>query len=241
MAAYDCHTIDESENIVRNGHVHSRLHEIAQHANNSKYEPHILAKQVVQFDHLLTPDECQTLIHLAKTRYGFQHSLVVGGTSGTLAQKELRTSQTLWCHDACQNESIVQTLLQRLQDLLQISSRHFEPIQLLQYQQGEFYGRHSDFVLREIDKRPGPRALTLLFYLNTVDGGGDTYFDALNLTVTPAPGRAILWSNCRDDNVHTRDDQAFHEALPVTAGTKYAGNIWIHLRNYQDPLEHGCL
>ena len=237
---YNCDTIDTTENIVNNGQVHARLRQIAE--RNPQYQPQLLADHVVQFDHFLTPDECQQIVAVGQ-QYQFAESLIVSDQgSGNARQPALRTSSTLWCGlDDCERTPVLQTLVQRLQDLLQISAQHFEPLQLLQYEEQQFYGPHSDFASREITRRPGPRVYTLLFYLNDVPAGGETYFPELNLTVTPRAGRAILWSNCQNDNVHQRDPLAFHQAWPVQTGVKYAGNVWIHLRNYREPLAQGCL
>lgn len=237
---YNCDAIDEAENIVQNGHVHGMLQQIAQNSN-PHYEPVVLADNVIQLENLLTADESSHIIALGK-KHKFQQSLIVDSAmSAGTRQDTLRTSKTLWCRAECQDDPVMQQLLKRLENLLQISQQHFEPIQLLEYEVGEFYGNHSDFAHREIYQRPGPRVLTLLFYLNDVEKGGETYFDALNITVTPKVGRAILWSNCENEDVHRRDLTAFHQALPVKAGIKYAANVWVHLRNYKEPMEQGCL
>ena len=38
-----------------------------------------------------------------------------------------------------------------------------------------------------------------------------------------------------DANPHARDERMLHEAMPVTSGTKYAANYWIHLYPYRSP------
>jgi len=79
-------------------------------------------------------------------------------------------------------------------------------------------------------------------YLNDVPAGGHTRFPHLDLIVAPAKGRALLWwdvnfralkhgVDVRDLN---EDRRLLHEARPVTEGTKWAANKWLHLRNFVD-------
>ena len=36
------------------------------------------------------------------------------------------------------------------------------------------------------------------------------------------------------------DARTHHEAMPVIAGTKYAANAWVHLREFAKPNLWGC-
>ena len=79
--------------------------------------------------------------------------------------------------------------------------------------------------------------------LAQVEGGGGTRFTDLNppLTVSPRKGRALLWPSVLDEGDHTaRDLRTHHEALAVDAGTKYAANAWVHLREFARPNLWGC-
>ena len=68
----------------------------------------------------------------------------------------------------------------------------------------------------------GPRLLTLFLYLSDVDGGGETTFNSLNITVAPKKGRALLWPSVKDGALTTPDMRTMHEARPVLEGEKYA-------------------
>ena len=39
---------------------------------------------------------------------------------------------------------------------------------------------------------------------------------------------------------YTQDQRTHHEALPVTKGTKYAANFWIHQYDYVAAHHMGC-
>ena len=109
------------------------------------------------------------------------------------------------------------------------SSPLVSPSQLLRYGQGEYYATHHDESLgRNLSAPSGGRMLTLLVYLggNGLEGGG-THFPRLGLTVQPKLGRGLLWPNCRDD-LRSVEPRTWHAAEAVTAGTKFAMNLWQH-------------
>jgi prolyl 4-hydroxylase len=57
--------------------------------------------------------------------------------------------------------------------------------------------------------------------LNNVEEGGGTNFSALNLTVMPKVGRALLWSSVLTEQPTEKDDRTYHQALPVKKGVKF--------------------
>ena len=77
-------------------------------------------------------------------------------------------------------------------------------------------------------------------YLSDVEGGGETHFTHLNLTVPPRKGSAILWPSVLSAEPTTTDTRTYHEALPVTAGVKFAANFWVHMHDFQSFHAHGC-
>lgn len=66
--------------------------------------------------------------------------------------------------------------------------------------------------------------MTVFLYLNDVEAGGGTHFNAMNMTVMPKRGRAVLWPSVLDEAPMAMDERTFHEALKVTAGNKYGAN-----------------
>jgi len=77
------------------------------------------------------------------------------------------------------------------------------------------------------------RALTILFYLNDVEEGGETFFPRVNITVSPKKGSLALFASVSDDDVHSCNQDSLHSGLPVKKGVKYAANFWVHPANFE--------
>ncbi len=83
--------------------------------------------------------------------------------------------------------------------------------QLVRYRAGGHYRAHSD-----VGRRTRNRYYTLLCYLNDDFEGGNTRFPALQYSVTPSSGKAILFPAYYQ-----------HCGEPVTSGEKYILVSWI--------------
>jgi prolyl 4-hydroxylase len=110
--------------------------------------------------------------------------------------------------------SIVQLLREKFKELsgfrnsLPFAVADFSlPLEFYKYETGDFIKRHSD---ASRESRGRSSKLTLVLYLSDNCSGGETYFDKYNMKVNPKCGAALLF-----------DQQLNHEALIVTAGTKY--------------------
>lgn len=163
-------------------------------------------------------------------------------SASSLFDKEHRTS-TFMSFQKRQNSKIA-AIERRASDLLGVwNTEAIEPLQLVRYNKGEFFGTHHD--LGDLHEESGrvalpPRNLfsnrrlaTIFCYLNDVPkgAGGETFFPAANqLAVQPKKGRAVLFSNVKtSENGKSLlpDERTIHEGRPVIQGTKYGLNIWI--------------
>ena len=73
--------------------------------------------------------------------------------------------------------------------------------------------------------------VTVLVYLNDVPLGGATFFPALNLTVQPRRGMALVFFPATVDGLLDRN--ALHAALPAMEPyPKYVSQVWIRQGNY---------
>ncbi|KAG7341082.1 2OG-Fe(II) oxygenase superfamily-domain containing protein [Nitzschia inconspicua] len=146
------------------------------------------------------------------------------------------------------HDTRIAALEQRISTLLGCWVHQIEPLQLVRYTEGQFFGIHHDMGdLEENDSVALPpkniavkrRLVTLFCYLNTLEqgAGGATYFPQCgHLRVNPQRGRAVLWSNVTADG--QPDARTIHAGEPVKKSrkgnsngappvVKYGLNIWI--------------
>lgn len=187
---------------------------------------------VITLDGFLSPEEADGLLQAG----GKAWSRSLAGDGVQVA----RTSSTSWCHGECVRDTVVSRVQERMDRVTGIPAEHAEFLQMLRYEPGQYYKRHHD--QNSPRSSPwGPRLLTFYLYLSDVADGGQTSFPALNITVEPKIGRAILWTNVLIDDPWTRDDRTDHEALSVGEGAvKFGANAWLHMFPYRAISKLGC-
>jgi prolyl 4-hydroxylase len=191
-----------------------------------EYQPTILSQDpwVLLLDDFLTADECQSL-RVWGTKIGYVRSGESNhnGTS-TGIHSDQRTSTNTWCLKDCYQDPKIQGISAKIEQLTGIPESHCEYLQLLQYENGQYYKRHHDLGAPELNRPQGVRILTVFLYLNDVEAGGGTHFPQLGITVEAKRGRAVIWPNVLDDRSNSVDIRTEHEALPVEKGIKYGAN-----------------
>jgi 2OG-Fe(II) oxygenase superfamily len=93
-------------------------------------------------------------------------------------------------------------------------SNQWEAPVVTHYEPGAVFTRHNDASPTRGDEwreLGGQRLVTCLVYLNTLNGGGCTYFDQLSLAVTPQQGQALLFFPAQADSWWA-DDRTTHES-----------------------------
>ncbi len=220
-------------------------------SNFAEYEPQLLSTDppVLTLENFVQPDEVDALLEHAEGR--FERSTASGGRKGdefVPLTSEIRTSHTTWCNTpGCLGDERVKRLMARMEAVTRVPTNNSEFIQLLRYEacahprakECQFYRRHHDTIPELGKMQCGPRVYTMFLYLSDVEEGGGTKFD-LGFTITPKKGRAVLWPATKNDEPFVSDDRTYHEALPVTKGTKYAANFWLHQYDYVTPHHSGC-
>ena len=204
------------------------------------------ATPVVVIDGFLTPAECQTLIGLAADA-GLERSTVVGGMGGDSNKKEfnreastVRTSSNAWCMSPCFDHPVVKDVSARLAAMAGVPSRDYsEHLQMLHYEEGQYYRVHHDFIPSMVSLPGSYRTITAFIYLNDVPEGGETSFPVLGIAVKPKAGRIVFWPNARGIEPRAHPN-THHEALPVIKGEKYAANAWFHAQDFQTPWRQGA-
>lgn len=97
---------------------------------------------------------------------------------------------------------------------------HCEPIQIIEYTEGQKYAEHQD-----------DRYATALIQLNKRYQGGETHFPNRCLKVETQTGNLIVWTNFNEDN--SSDLMNRHEVTPVTSGVKYSAVLFVRDQPYE--------
>ena len=97
---------------------------------------------VVIIDDFISDEECQQLID-SGYRLGYERSRDVGdelpdGTFDAVVSQD-RTSTNAWCDQSCLEDEIIYGVLERIANLTGIPVDHSEDLQLLKYEEGQFY------------------------------------------------------------------------------------------------------
>lgn len=199
---------------------------------------------VVLLDNFVSEAEADRMVELGKLQ-GYERSADVGkekpdGTHDSLVS-ESRTSHNTWCQEkTCYEDKMIVPVVERIASVTQTMVNNSEYLQLLQYEPGQYYRQHHDYIPHHRGMPCGVRILTLFIYLNDVEEGGGTHFPLLDITVQPKKGSALLWPSVLDEAPESKDGRTDHEALPVIKGLKYGANAWIHSRNFKAAFEDNC-
>jgi prolyl 4-hydroxylase len=181
--------------------------------------------RVVVFGGLLSDEECDEMIELARGRLA--RSETVQTETGSSEVNEARTSQGMF-FDRGEKE-IVKRIEARMGVLLDWPVENGEGLQILRYLPGAEYKPHYDYFdpahsgTPTILKRGGQRVASLVCYLNTPAGGGATIFPDVKLDVAPVKGNAVFFSY---DRAHPAT-RTLHGGAPVVEGEKWVATKWL--------------
>jgi prolyl 4-hydroxylase len=201
---------------------------------------------MIQFEKAATEEEADRLIELGGF-LGYERSSDVGeeledGTHDKYVNTG-RTSTNAWCVNECYNDPLAQSVMQRIENITGIPETNSENLQLLRYDESQFYQTHNDYIPYQRERPCGVRILTFYIYLNDVEEGGGTNFPRAvegGITAVPKKGRAVLWPSVFNNHPNTKDSRSDHQALPVLKGVKYGANAWIHQRDFKSANRVGC-
>jgi prolyl 4-hydroxylase len=187
--------------------------------------------RVVVFGDLLSAEECEQLIELARPRLA--RSLTVETKTGGEEVNADRTSNGMFF--ARGETELIRRIEQRIGLLLNWPVENGEGLQVLQYGPGAEYKPHYDYFdpaepgTPTILKRGGQRVGTLVMYLAEPEKGGGTVFPDVHLEVSPKRGNAVFFSYERP-HPSTR---SLHGGAPVLAGEKWIATKWLRERRFE--------
>ncbi|WP_280151025.1 2OG-Fe(II) oxygenase [Piscinibacter sp. XHJ-5] len=181
--------------------------------------------RVVVFGSLLSHDECDEMVELARQRLA--RSETVQLHTGASEVNEARTSEGMFFlrgeNDVCRR------IEARIASLLQWPIENGEGLQVLRYRPGAEYKPHYDYFdptqpgTPGILKRGGQRVASLVMYLNTPTRGGATVFPDVHFDVAPIKGNAVFFSY---DRPHPMT-RSLHGGAPVIEGEKWVATKWL--------------
>ena len=186
---------------------------------------HLRNPRVIVFGGLLSDEECDALMDLARPRLA--RSETVDNATGGSEINAARTSDGMFFERG--ETVLIQRIEQRIADLVRWPVEHGEGLQILRYRPGAEYRPHHDYFdpahpgTATILRRGGQRVGTLVMYLNAPEGGGATTFPEVQLEVAPVKGNAVFFSYDRA-HVVTR---TLHGGAPVVAGEKWVATKWL--------------
>lgn len=174
----------------------------------------------------LSAAECDLLVDFA--RPVLTPSVIVDPATNQFRPDPIRTSdnamfpwpnETPWIH----------SINCRIAAATGIDVANGEPLQILNYQVGREYRKHSDALPAE----PNQRVVTALIYLNGDYEGGETSFPSLDLTLRGGVGDMLVFSNV--DRKGAPHPLAQHIGEPVTSGQKWLASRWIRAGAFGNP------
>lgn len=185
----------------------------------------MLLPRVVVFGGLLSDEECEGLIELARARLKPSQTLdLETGQDQTVTE---RSSEGMFFERG--EDALVARIERRIARLLDWPLVNGEAMQVLRYGPGAEYRPHHDYFdparagTAATLTRGGQRVASLVMYLNTPEEGGATAFPDAHFEVGAVRGNAVFFSYDRPHAVtRTR-----HAGAPVVRGEKWVATKWL--------------
>jgi len=186
--------------------------------------------RVIVFGNLLSHQECDEMIELARARLVRSETVVT--STGASEVNTARTSDGMFFGRG--ENALCSRIETRIGALLGWPVENGEGLQVLRYRPGAEYKPHYDYFdpaqagTPTILKRGGQRVGTVVIYLNTPEAGGATTFPDVKLEVAPVKGNGVFFSY---DRPHPMT-RTLHGGAPVLAGEKWVTTKWLRERRF---------
>ena len=188
----------------------------------------LLHPRVVVFGSLLSHQECDALVRLARTRVA--RSAVVNLATGADEIHEARTSEGTYFERGA--NAVCRRIEQRIAALVDWPLENGEGLQVLRYGPGAQYKPHHDYFdpvhpgSEPLLARGGQRVASLVMYLNTPKRGGATTFPDAKFEIAAIKGNAVFFSY---ERAHPMT-RTLHGGAPVLEGEKWVATKWLRER-----------
>lgn len=178
--------------------------------------------QLFVLDDFMSEAECAEIIDLSETN--------LRSSTVTTSDRDpgFRTSST--CDLSRLDDPFVKQIDRKISRALGIRLPYSEGIQAQRYEVGQQFKAHTDFFApgtteyASFASKGGNRTWTFMVFLNDVEQGGGTRFIAIDATLMPRRGTAVIWNNLHPDG--TPNPDTMHAGLPVEKGHKIIITKW---------------
>ena len=191
---------------------------------------HLVHPQVVVFGGLLSHEECDVLVEMA--RGSLARSSTVNLDTGADEVHRDRTSQGTFLERGA--NAVVKRIEARIAALLQWPEENGEAMQVLRYGVGAEYKPHYDYFdparagTAATLRRGGQRVASMVMYLNTPARGGATVFPDAHFEAAAIKGNAVFFSYDRPHPMTA----SLHGGAPVLEGEKWVATRWLRERRH---------
>ena len=203
---------------------------------------------IYTIDNFLNEEECN---HIKMMSLPKLEDSVVSDSNGGVKSKG-RTSKTCWLKH--ESDDVIKQISTRISRQINIPIENAEQFQVVFYGETNEYRQHYDSWEHDNSEKSlrcmkygGPRIMTALLYLNTVEEGGDTRFTKLNINVNAIKGRLLVfentYNNVPSNSVRFKHIMSEHAGMPVLKGEKFITNLWFRHYNRSHLYEEshpGC-
>ncbi len=187
---------------------------------------------VAVLEGVLSPRECSQLIELARPRLA--PSTVVDPVTGLDVVADYRDSHGMFFR--LEETAFIAALDRRFSEIMGLPVEQGEGLQVLRYGVGGKSEPHHDYLtpsgpaVLESLARSGQRVSSLVVYLNEVEGGGETSFPAIGLSVSAHVGNAVYFEYA--NSLRQVDANTLHAGAKVTQGEKWVVTKWMRERRF---------
>lgn len=169
----------------------------------------------------LSEAECR---HLVRTSLDLlRPSMIAHPVNGALVAHPVRRSASAVI-GPMREDLVIGAINRRIASATGTDLVQGEPLNLLRYRAGDEYKWHLDALPGVLNQRQR----TVLLYLDDGYAGGETAFQALDMTFAGGIGDALMFDNLLPNG--TPDVRTRHAGLPVRSGTKHIAARWLRQR-----------
>lgn len=167
--------------------------------NNNNYK-------IIQIKSYLTPEECDQIIDTSN-KFQLIDSETISDNGNVTS--DYRKSRQTWLTD--EHHHLVDRLSKFSKIITNYPVDNMEQLQYVHYDTSGYFNEHYDPDVRNNSTKD--RIFTIIFYLNDVEEGGETYFKNIDTYIKPQKGDCVIFKSL-DENGNILSN-SLHQGMPV--------------------------